>query len=120
VRGIADVNAPLSDGSALRIAVMGQGGAVSTRLKATANDYGVAPSVRFGMDGTTQVTLAVLVQHNTDRFDYGVPPLNGQPVRSGWKTVYGNSDDHTIQDVAAFSAEVRHGFASGLTLRDQI
>lgn len=79
VRGTADVIAPLSDSSVLRIAVMGQGGAVSTRLKATANDYGVAPSERFGIDGTTEVTLAALVQHNAGRLGYGVPPLNGQP-----------------------------------------
>jgi catecholate siderophore receptor len=120
VRGSADVNAPLSDTSAFRIAAMGQGGAVSTRRKTTANDYGVAPSWRFGIDTPTQVTLSALVQHNNDRPDYGAPPLNGRPVRSGRNTIYGYSDDRTIQDVVAVSAEVKHRFASGLALRDQI
>ncbi|MDR3511591.1 MAG: TonB-dependent siderophore receptor [Caulobacteraceae bacterium] len=119
-RGTADVNAPLSDRAALRVAVMGQDGAVSTRKATTVRDYGVAPSYAFGIGEPTQVTVSALVQHNNDRPDYGVPPLNGQPVESGRNTVYGYSDDRTIQDIVTVGAEVKHRFASGLTLRDQL
>jgi catecholate siderophore receptor len=120
VRGTADVNAPLGDHSALRIAAMGQGGAVSTRDKTTVQDYGIAPSYTIGMGTPTQLTVSALLQRNRDRPDYGVPPLNGEPVMSGRDTVYGYSADRTIQDVAAVGAELRHDFGSGFSLRDQI
>jgi catecholate siderophore receptor len=120
VRGVADVNAPLSDHAAVRIAAMGQGGAISTRRETTVSDYGVAPSFAWGLGAPTEITLAGLFQHNQDRPDYGVPPLNGRPVKSGFDTVYGHSTDRTIQDVKAASIEVKHRFESGLAIRDQL
>jgi catecholate siderophore receptor len=96
VRGTADLNAPLSDNSAFRVSVMGQDGAVSTRDKTTVNDYGVAPSYKWGIGTSTQVTVSALIQHNNDRPDYGQPPLNGAPVKSGFNTLYGYSTDRTI------------------------
>jgi catecholate siderophore receptor len=119
-RGVGDVNAPLSDVSAFRLSVMGQEGAVSTRLKTTADDYGVAPTYTWGIGTDTQLTLSGLLQHNDDRPDYGQPPLNGQPAKTGLNTVYGYSTDHTIQDIKAFSAEVKHQFASGINVREQV
>ena len=119
-RGTADINAPLDDHAALRIAAMGQQGAVSTRDKTTVDDYGVAPSFSLGMGTPTQLTLSALLQRNHDRPDYGVPPLNGQPVQSGRDTIYGYSTDRTDQDVVAVSGEVRHDFSSKFSLRDQL
>jgi catecholate siderophore receptor len=119
-RGTADLNAPLSDISAMRIALMAQQGAVSTRDKTTVKDYGVAPSYVWGLGMPTQINLSALVQHNNDRPDYGVSPLNGRPVQSGMNTIYGYSDDHTIQDITAVGGEIKHRFASGLTLRDRL
>ena len=119
-RGVADVNAPLSDKAAFRVSVMGQEGAVSTRRKTTVEDYGVAPTYSWGLGASTQVTVSGLLQHNNDRPDYGQPPLNGQPAKVGYDTVYGYSDDRTIQDIRAVSGEVKHSFGSGLALRDQL
>jgi catecholate siderophore receptor len=119
-RATVDVNGPVTDDVAARLAVMGQAGAVSTRDKTTVRDYGVAPSVALGTGSPTQLTLSALLQHNNDRPDYGVPPLNGGPVQSGRDTVYGYSDDRTIQSVAALSAEFRHRFDSGILLRNQL
>jgi len=119
-RGAADVNAPLSDLSAFRVSAMGQQGAVSTRKQTTVQDYGVAPVYSWGIGAPTTLTLSGLLQHNNDRPDYGVAGLNNAPVQSGVNTVYGYSDDRTIQDVQAVSAQIRRRFASGLTLRDQL
>jgi catecholate siderophore receptor len=119
-RGTADVNAPLDDHSAVRIAAMGQQGAVSTRDKTTVDDYGLAPSFSLGMGTPTRLTVSALVQHNHDRPDYGVSPLNGQPVMSGRDTVYGYSTDRTDQDVVAAGAEISHEVNAKLTLRDQL
>lgn len=119
-RGTADVNAPLNDQSALRIAVMGQDGAISTRKETTVQDYGVAPSYTLGMGTPTQLTVSALVQRNHDQPDYGVPALNGEPVMSGRNTVYGYSTDHTDQDIVALGVEAKHRFSSKLSLRDQV
>jgi catecholate siderophore receptor len=120
VRGTADVNAPINDISAFRVAVMGQGGAVSTRDKTTVNDYGVAPSYRWGIGTQTELLVNALVQHNNDRPDYGVSPLNGAPVRSGFDTIYGYSTDRTNQDIVAVGGQVKHKFDGGITVRNQI
>jgi catecholate siderophore receptor len=119
-RGTADVNAPISDNSAVRIAAMGQRGAISTRTGTTVDDYGVAPSYRVGIGEATQLTLSALLQHNHDQPDYGVPPLNGEPVKSGFDTIYGYSDDRTDQDVAAVGGEVKHRLSEHLTVRNQL
>jgi catecholate siderophore receptor len=119
-RGVADINAPLSDTSAFRVSLMGQQGAVSTRRKTTVEDYGAAPTYSWGIGEATVVTVSGLIQHNRDRPDYGQPPLNGQPARAGYDTVYGYSSDRTIQDVKAISGEVKHSFGNGVALRDQI
>ncbi|HEY4029608.1 MAG TPA: TonB-dependent siderophore receptor [Caulobacteraceae bacterium] len=119
-RGVADLDAPLSDKSAFRISVMGQEGAASTRRKTTVEDYGVAPTYSWGIGADTQVNVLGLIQHNNDRPDYGQPPLNGQPAKVGYDTVYGYSSDRTVQDVKALSGEVKHRFSGGITLRDQV
>jgi catecholate siderophore receptor len=119
-RGTADLNAPLSDKAAVRISAMGQQGAVSTRRQTSVKDYGLAPTAAWGIGAPTQLTLSGLLQHNNDRPDYGQPPLNLRPAQVGADTVYGYSDDRTIQDIRAVSGEIRHSFAPGLTLRDQL
>ena len=119
-RGVADVNAPLSDKSAFRISLMGQEGPVSTRLKTTAEDFGASPTYSWGVGTDTLVTVSGLIQHNHDRPDYGQPPLNGEPAKVGYDTIYGYSTDRTIQDVKGVSGEVKHSFAQGITVRDQL
>jgi catecholate siderophore receptor len=118
-RGVADLNASLSDNSAFRISLMGQEGSTSTRRKTTVEDYGAAPTYSWGIGGDTLVTLSALIQHNNDRPDYGQPPQGGEPARVGRDTVYGYADDRTIQDVKAISAEVKHRFGA-VTLRNQL
>lgn len=119
-RGTLDVNAPIDARSALRIAAMGQEGSVSTRDKTRVSDYGLAPSYSIGMGTPTQLTLSALVQRNHDRPDYGVSPLNGEPVMSARDTVYGYSTDRTNQDIVAVGAEIKHRISSRLSIRDQV
>jgi catecholate siderophore receptor len=42
-RGVADINQPLSDNAALRVSVMGQEGAPTTRRQMSYKDYGLGP-----------------------------------------------------------------------------
>jgi len=118
LRLTADVNQPISENAAFRIAAMGQN-VDSTRDVMTYRDYGVAPSLRFGIGTPTQVTLSALLVHNRDMPDYGLPPVNGRPADVNRKTFYGLTDDRTIQDVAQVAATVTHQFAPNVTLRNQ-
>src|SRR5476649_2626763 len=66
-RGTFDINEPLSETSAYRVAMMLQQGAASTRYQTDVLDFGVAPSYKFGIGTPTEVTLYALLQHNHDQ-----------------------------------------------------
>ena len=119
VRSTIDVNRPLSDTSAFRIAAMGQQGDASTREQTKLKDFGLDASLKFGINTPTQVTLSALVQHNRDQPDYGVPPLNGRPAKVDRDTAYGFSDDRTISDIQAFSAVIQHKLTPDTSIRNQ-
>ncbi len=120
VRSTFDVDRPLSDTSAVRLAGMAQDGAPTTRRKMDVKDAGIAPSFRYGINTPTEITLSALLQHNNDRADYGVSPLNGRPADVGRNTVYGFSDDRTAQDVLAVNAILKQRLTATTSLRSQI
>ena len=120
VRGTAGIDQPLSSTAALRVDGMWQDGAPTTRTAMTNRDYGFAPTLRMGIGTPTEVTVSGLVQHNRDRPDYGVSPLNGAPVSVPRNTVYGYDTDRTIQDVTAGSAAITHHFSPQVSLRNQV
>jgi catecholate siderophore receptor len=117
-RTTVDLNHPLSDTAAVRINAFAQDNG-STRDVMKSKDYGLAPSVRFGIGTPTEVTLSALIEHNRDQPDYGVQSLNGHPAPVGRNTFYGLTDDRTIQDVQILSARIEHRFNDNVTLRNQ-
>jgi catecholate siderophore receptor len=118
-RGTVDVNKPIDETSAARVAMMFQQGAASTRHQTDVLDFGIAPSYKFGIGKPTEVTLYALLQHNHDQVDYGVPPVNFYPAQVNRNTSYGMSDDRTEQDIIFAGARVQHKFNNDLTLRNQ-
>ncbi|VTU22612.1 TonB-dependent receptor [Variovorax sp. PBL-E5] len=118
-RTTIDVNQPLSETSAFRISAMGQDGDATTRDQTKLQDYGIAPSLKFGIGTPTQVTFTALVQHNRDMADYGVQALNGKPVAVDRNNAYGFSDDRTISDIGAFGATVLHKLTPTSSIRNQ-
>lgn len=118
-RGTFDINEPLSETSAYRVAAMMQQGAVSTRYQTDVLDFGVAPSYKFGIGTPTEVTLYALLQHNHDQVDYGLPPVNFFPANVNRNNAYGYSDDRTEQDIMFAGARVQHRFDKDTTLRNQ-
>lgn len=119
VRATADYNTPTGDTSAFRISAMAQDGRPSTRDEMTVQDFGIAPSWRFGIGTPTEITLSALLQHNHDMPDYGFSNLNGHPTNVDRNTFYGFTDDRTNQDIAALSAGITHKFSPNLRLRNQ-
>lgn len=120
VRTVLDHNSQISDDAAWRVAAMAQHGKASNRDQTDLSDFGIAPSVQFGMDGPTRITLSALLQHNRDMVDYGVPNLNGKPLNPVRDAAYGYSDDRTISDVASLGAQVEHSFTPDLKVRNQL
>ena len=117
-RATVDVNQKISPTSAFRIAAMGQDGSATTRDQTKVKDFGFAPSYKIGIGTPTEITFAALVQHNNDMPDYGVSPLNGHPAVNS-NTAYGFTDDRTIQDIAALSANIAHKFSQTLSLNNK-
>jgi len=118
LRLTADLNQPLSETSALRVAVMGQD-VNSTRDVMQYQDFGIAPSLRFGINTPTEVTLSALFTHNKDMPDYGLPPVNGRPADVNRHNFYGLTDDRTIQDVTQLTARISHRIMADMTLNNQ-
>lgn len=124
-RVTADINRQLSDTSAARIAIFGQD-IRSTRDVERRQDAGIAPSVRFGINTPTEVTVAALIQRNDDILDYGFPFVtsNGagtvrKPVRATPSVFYGYTDDKFHQSVNLLTATVQHKFSPTTTLRNR-
>ena len=118
VRGTLDYNQQIDDTSAFRVAAMAQD-VHSTRDVMKNQDYGIAPSVRFGIGTPTEVTLSALLTHYDDMPDYGLPPVNGAPADVNRKNFYGATDDRTLQDVVNLNATITHTFTPTIKLRNQ-
>jgi catecholate siderophore receptor len=119
VRTTADVNKPIDETSAGRVAMMFQQGAVSTRDLNDVLDFGIAPSYKFGIGTPTEVTVYALIQRNHDQVDYGVPPLNGFPLDVPRNTAYGYNSDYTDSNIIMLGSEIDHKFSKDLMLRNQ-
>lgn len=124
-RATMDVNRPLSETSAVRVAAFGQD-IRSTRDVVRNQDFGIAPSLRLGMGTPTELTLSALIQRNDDIPDYGVPLLTSNGVGTVRKPIdaptsyYGYLDDHFKQEVNIATASLRHKFSPTLTLRTNL
>jgi len=117
-RTTLDVNRQIADHAAFRVNAFAQ--SIGTgRDEMRDKDYGIAPTVRFGIGTPTEVTLSALIQHNRDMPDYGIPALNGHPAPVSRNTFYGMTDDRTIQDVQTLSARVEHKFSDAFSLTNQ-
>jgi len=118
-RTTLDVNHPLSETAAFRIDAFGQS-LGSTRDDMKNKDYGIAPSIRFGIGTPTEITLSALIQHNYDMPDYGVQSIDGHAFAPSMHTFYGLTDDRTIQDVQSFTARIDHKFSDSLSVSNRI
>ncbi|HSD52766.1 MAG TPA: TonB-dependent siderophore receptor [Burkholderiales bacterium] len=118
LRTTIDYNQQIDETSAFRIAAMGQY-VHSTRDVMKSEDYGFAPSMRFGIGTPTEVTLSGLLTHYDDMPDYGLPPVNGAPAQVNRRNFYGLTDDRTIQEVLNLNAVITHRLTPDVALRNQ-
>jgi catecholate siderophore receptor len=122
-RVTADVSEPIpgvAKGAAFQIAVMGNDGHVAGRDVAESRRWGVAPSIGFGLDGPTRLTLAYFHLTAKDIPDYGVPWYFDQPAPVARSNYYG-FEDGSFLDTTADMGTLRfeHDFSGTLSVRDQ-
>ncbi len=118
VRSTADVNVRAGD-VAVRL------NAMATHIDAANRDHvfnerwGIFPAITFGMGGPTQLTLSYLHQEERNMPDFGVPYLDGRPLRVPTSTFYGLGvvdEESTRTDV--FTARFEHRFNDSIRLRN--
>lgn len=116
-RATVDINQPLSETAALRLNLMGHR-AESTRDIVENQRWGVAPSLRFGIGQTLEVTFDYLHQEANDIPDYGLPFYNGRPLNVDKDKFYGLAGDWHDQVTDNATVRVQAKLSPTLTLRN--
>ncbi|ETK19128.1 TonB-dependent siderophore receptor [Pseudomonas sp. FH4] len=118
-----DTNQPLEgvgDNSAVRLNLMGHQNDVAGREEIDRERWGIAPSLRLGVNESTSLTLSAFHQVDDNLPDYGVPALDGKRLSGvdrdayfGWK----NLDKEKLEQ-SAFTANFEHDFNDNLRLQN--
>ncbi len=119
VRTTMDMNKVTGESEAFRMNAMFQEGKTSTRNNTEVLDFGLAPSYKLGIGQPTTLTLYALLQHNHDKADYGLPPLNGYPAQVNANNSYGFNSDFSDQTVVMLGSTLEHKFDKETSLRNQ-
>ena len=122
-RVTADIDEPvpsLGTGAAFQLSAMGNQNHVAGRDVTQNRRWGVAPSIAFGLDGPTQLTLAYFHLTARDIPDYGVPWYFNAPAAVDRANYYGFQDGSFL-DTGADMGTIRfsHEFTPNITIRDQ-
>jgi catecholate siderophore receptor len=88
-RGTGDFNLPINATTAARLAVMDQRNGVVQRDQVLYRRYGVAPTLAFGIDTATRLTLSYFKEVENNLPDYGIPFIDGVPARVDRNNYYG-------------------------------
>jgi catecholate siderophore receptor len=123
-RGTADVDQALDQQTAFRLNLMGQSVDATRSSVLNSEDYGVAPSIAFGIGTPTEVTLSLLSQHNSDHVDYGFPMFQFQndailePMKAPFDRTYQYTDSLVRTDVNIPAISIVHRFSPNLEVRN--
>ena len=117
-----DANQQISDGTAVRVNLMGHRNDVPGRDYENFDRWGFAPSIAFGLDSDTRVTLSYVHQEDDNIPQYGVPFFNGGPLPGvDPSNYYGYHNVDTQQiDVDMFTAIIDHSFSDHFSVRSLI
>jgi len=120
-RATADVDFAIGDDAAARINLMGQRFGVADRDDVLNKSYGVAPTLAFGINAPTTLTLSYLHQSEDDIPDYGIPFIDGSPAHVNRRSYYGLVNyDRTKNDVDVGTVSLEHRFNDHVSLIDSV
>jgi catecholate siderophore receptor len=121
IRGVADVDIPISGDAALRIDAMGMRANVTDRDFVFNSRWGIAPTLKVGFGGRTSLTLSLFHQQEDDIPDYGVPFVAGRPAPVPRNTYYGlPTDDRFVTNVNIVTAKLNHEFSDQLSVSETL
>ncbi|MFT3808988.1 MAG: TonB-dependent receptor [Micropepsaceae bacterium] len=123
-RGTVDADYVIADGIAFRLNLMAHENDVPGRDVEKYSRFGIAPSVVFGLNSDTQLTLSYVHQEDDNIPQYGVPYFrnafnDGALPGASSSNYYGysNVDRQEIQ-VDQFTATINHEFNDWLSVRN--
>lgn len=115
-RGMVDFNKSIGETSAVRLNVM----ATDTDLDqdgASITKYAFAPSIRFGINTDTDISLSYFYLTEDSVPTYGVPYYQGKPIDVPLSTFYGFANaDYEKTDTHIITAKAKHIFENGWAL----
>lgn len=119
-RATADLNVPLGETTAVRLNAMIQDNESHRDYVENAR-FGFAPSVRFGINTPTEVTLSYQYLRTRDVPDYGIVHLFGRPAPVDPSNFYGfPTRDYDHLDTHIATLRVDHRFSEALSLRNTL
>lgn len=116
----ADTNQQITDTAAVRVNVMAHKNDVPGRDYEEFKRWGIAPTVTFGLDTDTRLSLAFSHQQDDNTPQYGVPFFNGEPlpgVDSSNYYGYHNVDEQEIHS-SSLTATLEHDFSDSFSFRN--
>ena len=120
-RGTGDFNLPLSATAAARVTLMDQRNGVVDRDQVLYRRYGVAPTLSFGIDTPTRLTLSYFKEEENNLPDYGIPFIDGAPAhveRSNYYSLVNYDRTRTNTNIGTIRFE--HDFSDDVTLSDSL
>jgi catecholate siderophore receptor len=120
-RGTGDFNLPLGNTIAARLAVMDQRNGVVDRDQIIYRRWGLAPTLAFGINTATRLTLSYFKEAENDIPDYGIPFIDGRPANVNRSNYYGLINyDHTRTNTNIGTLRFEHDFSDTLTVSDSL
>lgn len=132
-RATADLNRQFGENSAFRLNLLSDAGGVEDRDWVKNKSLGIAPSVSFGLNTPTRVTLNFMHMEQRNRPDGGIPAIGlpGYQLSPAMKTAginsvkrvdrsnfYGSPSDFNDVDANMFTAFIEHDITPNVTIRN--
>ena len=107
-RVVVDLNQALSPIASVRLNVMKHDSEVPDRDGASADRFGVAPSLSLELGSATRLTLSYMHQGSDNTPDYGLPWVAGKPADVERSNYYGFATDFVNTDAGISTINLEH------------
>jgi len=120
-RATLDWDEPISQipGAAFRLNLMGNHNNVTDRDETMYERWGAAPSLAFGLNSPSRLTLSYFHESEDNRPDFGIPWDFDRPADVDRRNFYGFNSDYQKTDVNIGTIHFEHDFNDNITLREQ-
>jgi catecholate siderophore receptor len=120
-RGTGDFNLPLGESTAARVTLMDQRNGVMERDQVFYRRYGIAPTLAFGIDTPTRLTLSYFKEEENNLPDYGIPFIDGAPAHVDRNNYYGLTNyDRTRTNTNIGTIRFEQDFGDHVTFSDSL